>query len=240
VLSNYVCFIVQEQLRGQVAIFSDILNPSCDSTYPSYQLGNKPERLLELLGRGRRTALIFNAMDCWPDYRPVRLKEEIERLKSIGLEPTEIDLRHYFGKTSELKETLAQYDLIWVRGGNTFVLRRAYRQSGADSIIPELLAQDTLVYGGFSAGCSVLAPSLRGIDLVDDPKLVPDGYNSEIIWEGVGLVPYAIAPHYKSDHPESADIDKSVEYMIDNHMPFIALRDGEVIVINDDRQKVVN
>lgn len=205
----------------------------------SFRLGNKPEELLRLLGKGRRTALIFNAMDGWPEYRDIRFKEEIERLKSIGLEPTEVDLRKYFGKFGELKKDLAQYDLIWVRGGNAFLLRRVYKQSGADRVIPELLADDALVYGGYSAGCSVLAPSLRGIELVDDPKLLTSGYDPDTIWEGVGLIPYAIAPHYKSDHPKSADVDKSVGYMIDHHMPFIALRDGEVIVIDGNKQKVV-
>jgi dipeptidase E len=53
-------------------------------------------------------------------------------------------------------------------------------------------------------------------------------------------VQYAIAPHYKSDHPESAAIDKSVEYLIDNHIPFIALRDGETIVVDGRVQKVVS
>ena len=41
-----------------------------------------------------------------------------------------------------------------------------------------------------------------------------------------------VAPHYKSDHNESADIDKEVELMIDKKMLFIALRDWEAIIIN--------
>ncbi|WP_301108021.1 hypothetical protein [Sporosarcina sp.] len=45
------------------------------------------------------------------------------------------------------------------------------------------------------------------------------------------IVDYAIAPHYKSDHPESQDIDRSIEYMIDNKIPFIALKDGEVLIV---------
>jgi len=43
---------------------------------------------------------------------------------------------------------------------------------------------------------------------------MPDGYSCEIIWAGLGLIPFCIAPHYRSDHPESALIDKSVEYFI--------------------------
>lgn len=206
----------------------------------SFRNGNRTEELLKLLGKGRRTALINNAQDFLsPSDRSSRRDEEIDRLKSIGLDPIEIDLRLYFGKSKGLKDKLASFDLIWVRGGNCFVLRRAFKQSGADEAITELLAEDKVVYGGYSAGIDMLTPSLHGAELVDESAIVPDGYKPGIIWECLGLLPYAIAPHYKSDHPESAAIDKSIEYLIDNHIPFIALRDGEAIVVNGDEQKVV-
>lgn len=67
-----------------------------------------------------------------------------------------------------------------------------------------------------------LAPSLRGVELVDDPNIVPEGYSPELIWDGMNLIPWAVRCHYRSDHPESASADKSVEYMIDQHIPFIA------------------
>ncbi len=206
----------------------------------SFRNGNKPEELLKLLGDGRRTALIFNAQD-WKttDDRATDFAQESERLKSIGLLPEEVDLRQYFGKSDELKRRLSEYDLIWVRGGNVFVLRRAFKQSGADVILPELLRSDAVVYGGYSAGVDIMQPHLHGIDLVDDPNLVPEGYDQEIIWDCLGLIPYCVAPHYKSDHPESSDVDKAVDYYINNHIPFIALHDGEAIVIDGDKQTFV-
>ncbi len=207
----------------------------------SFRIGNKPEELLKLLGTGRRTALILNAMDFMnAKDRADDFGREAERLKVIGLEPTEVDLREYFGKPNELKQKLSEFDLIWVRGGNAFVLRRAFKQSGADAVIPELLSEDRIVYGGYSAGIDMLTPSLHGAELVDDPHIIPEGYDTEIVWECLDLLPYSIAPHYKSDHPESAAIDKSVEYLIDNHLPFIALRDGEVIAVNGDEHRVVS
>jgi dipeptidase E len=206
----------------------------------SFRNGNKPDELIKLLGAGRRTAVINNALDFVnADERADSLLNELNRLKEIGLEPTEIDLRSYFHSPEGLKQKLAEFDLIWVRGGNAFVLRRAFRQSGADKAIAELLTEDKIVYGGYSAGIDMLTPSLHGAELVDDPHTVPDGYDTDIIWDCLGLLPYAIAPHYKSDHPESAAIDKSVEYLVDNHIPFIALRDGEAIVVEGPNQHVV-
>ncbi len=206
----------------------------------SFRLGNKPEELLTLLAGRKRTAIILNAMDFVGSKDRARsLKREVDDLKSIGLKPMEIDLRDYFGKYGELKEVFLNFDLLWVRGGNAFILRRAFRQSGADEIIKELLADDAVVYGGYSAGIDMLTPSLHGSELVDDPNIIPDGYESPIIWDCLGILPYAIAPHYKSDHPESADIAKSVKYLIDNHVQFLALRDGEAIVRNGDKEVVI-
>jgi dipeptidase E len=206
----------------------------------SFRHGNRPQELLRLLDGGRRTALLMNAVDfADPMAREALTHQEMERLHSIGLASTEIDLRHYFGRPDELREALRQFDLVWVHGGNCFVLRRAFRHSGMDEVTKQLLASDEVVYGGYSAGIDMLTPSLHGAELVDDPTIVPAGYASPIIWECLGLVPYAIAPHYKSDHPESAAVDKSVEYFIDNHIPFIALRDGEAIVVEGASQAVV-
>jgi dipeptidase E len=191
--------------------------------------------LVALLADKKHAAVIHNAVDFLTSKeRTISLNREFDALKNLGLEPTEVDLRKYFGKTEELKKILSSFDLIWVRGGNAFVLRRAFRQSGADKIIEDLLANDSIVYGGYSAGIDMLTSSLKGVELVDDPNIIPEGYDRSIIWDCLGILPYSVAPHYKSDHPESADIDKSVEYLIDNHILFMALRDGEVIIMNNE------
>lgn len=189
---------------------------------------------------GKKTALIANAIDFGDEAeRRQKVNEEVERLESLGLTVTEIDLREYFNGRGNLETELAKYDLIWVRGGNVFVLRRACKQSGADTIIKEMLENDTVAYGGYSAGIDLLTPNLHGAELVDDPNIVPEGYDKEIVWDCLGILPYSVAPHYKSDHPESESVGKSVEYMINNHIPFIALRDGEAIVINGSSQEIV-
>ena len=206
----------------------------------SFHNGNQPAELLTMLKGKTRTALIMNAVDFnSEEERRQKTAEEKTRLETLGLHVTEVDLRDYFNKSELLTAELSNYDLLWVRGGNTFILRRAFKQSGADSIVKSLLENDGIVYGGYSAGIDLLVGSLHGIELVDDPNVVPEGYEETIPWEGLGILPYSVNAHYKSDHPESADIDKSIEYMINHHIPFIALRDGEAIVINGTYQKVV-
>lgn len=201
----------------------------------SFRFGDHTNKLHELLKGGTRVALIGNSMDFLEGQaRSDSINQEIERLKGIGFDPAEVDLRDYFDNPGDLKQKLEQFDLVWARGGNAFILARAFLQSGADKILRELLDKDVLAYGGYSAGVCILTPSLKGLETVDDPRVIPEGYQEREIWGGLGVLPYAVAPHYKSDHPESSMINDSVQYFIDNHMPFVALRDGEVIINNND------
>ena len=203
----------------------------------SFRMGNRPDELLNLLGDGRRTAVIMNAADAsLPERRAVGLADEFARLRDVGLDPVELDLRDYFGQSNAAKEALKGFDLVWVRGGNTFVLRRAFKYSGMDEILKELLLNDAISYGGYSAGIDLLTPSLRGSEKVDDPYAIPEGYQPEIIWDGLNLLPYSVAPHYRSDHPESAAVELMVQHLIDNHILFKALRDGQAIVVSGDRE----
>jgi dipeptidase E len=199
----------------------------------SLGLGNKADKLLEMVGAARRVAVIANACDFRIAERNDRLEREIADLQRIGLEPVELDLRDYFDTKFQASDLLG-YGMVWVRGGNAFILRRAMKQSGFDVAITQVLNGDNLVYGGYSAGTCVLAPDLHGIELCDDPNQVPDGYQPEVVWEGLGLINYAIAPHYKSDHPESAKIDKVVDYFEHNDIPYTALSDGEVVIVNTE------
>jgi dipeptidase E len=209
----------------------------------SFRLGNHPQKLVDLVKDNLRTVVVVNACDHLSDEeRSIRVQQEFAALHSLNITPIELDLRNYFNdqkKQKELPDLVAACGLIWIRGGNSFVLRRAMKKSGFDTIILDFLERDAIAYGGFSAGIVMLTPSLYGVNLVDDPDIIPTGYDPAIIWEGLGVIPYAIAPHYKSDHPESPATDNLVQYYIDNHMPFKTLHDGEVIVINGEREEMV-
>jgi len=203
----------------------------------SFNVGNRPEDLVALLHGRTKVAIILNATDGGaPDKRPSSLEREMLAMNGLGLEAMDLDLRDYFGRSEALRNALQGFDIVWVRGGNCFVLRRAFKQSGADEILKDMLIRDAIVYAGYSAAICMLTPSMHGCELVDPPDSVPEGYDSEIIWEGLGLLPYGVAPHYRSNHPESADVEKMVQYYIDNHIPFKALRDGEAIVVDGDRE----
>ncbi len=206
----------------------------------SYGFGNQPTELLSLL-KGKRVGVIANALDHQTKQkRTERLNRELDGLIELGLEPTEIDLRNYFDDNIKLAEEVKGYDFIWVRGGNVFILRKAYKQSGFDAIITDLLSNDTIAYGGYSAGICVLTPTLKGLEIVDPVNQEAERYQMDTIWDGLSILDYAFAPHYKSDHPESEDIDRYVNYLEVNKIAYKALRDGEAIVVDGTTERLLN
>jgi len=198
----------------------------------SYRLGDDPQRLAELVSDNKKVAVIANAMDFLTDEagRKQSAEREIEDLRGLGFEPEEVDLRDYFGKPKELGAKLSEYGSLWVRGGNVFVLRRAFRESGMDEWLVSQKANKELVYGGYSAGVCVLSPELKGLEIVDNPNTTPEGYKEETIWEGVGLIDFAFAPHYLSNHPEAEAVGRLVDYDKEKGIEYKALKDGEVII----------
>ncbi len=198
----------------------------------SYRLGDNPQRLTELASDNKKVAVIANAMDFLTDEvgRKQSAERELDDLRDLGFEPEEVDLRDYFGKPDKLGAKLTQYGSLWVRGGNVFVLRRAFKESGMDEWLKNHKKDKELVYAGYSAGVCVLSPELKGLEIVDDPNVTPDGYKEVVIWDGVGLIDFAFAPHYMSNHPEAEAVTGLVEYDKEKGIEYKALKDGEVII----------
>lgn len=206
----------------------------------SYKFGNHIKTFARLAGSGARVAVIMNAVD-WGDVERAQasLETQIHSLNEVDLKAEQLDLRDFFGKAEELENRMNQFDAVWVVGGNAFVLKRAYEQSGFDMIIKKLVLEDKIVYGAFSAGVVVVTPTLKGVEMIDDVNIVPDGYDVQVDIQGLGLIEYAVAMHYKSDHPESALIDQYVEYCEEKGIPIKTLRDGEVIVVEDGERRTL-
>jgi dipeptidase E len=207
----------------------------------SYLWGNNPEMLFNMVGRNKHAALLTNSADQFPEGGIVdRFKQDQAYLADNDITSERLDLRNYFDNKNELINDIKKFGLVWVRGANVFVLRRAFAQSGFDDLLIQLLKSDALVYGGYSAGACIVGTTLRGLELVDDAYITPSGYHPKPVWKGLNLLPYAIAPHYKSDHPESQLIDKSIDFFRLNDISYRALHDGEAIVINNDVESIVS
>jgi len=207
----------------------------------SYYLGNATDLLQNMVGRNKKAAVIANSIDFLAkSERSERVAAEIATLRGLGFSAEELDLRDYFNNSNDIKQKLSEYGLLMLRGGNVFVLRRALAQSGFDKVISELLDKHELVYSGYSAGACVVSPSLQGLNLADDPNVVPAGYKPEIIWKGLDLVNFAIAPRYNPDHPEAATVEQITNYFNEHGITYKTVRQGEVLVVNDGEQKLIS
>lgn len=199
----------------------------------SFKIGNDIDKLKSLIPPNKRCAYIPNALDMVED--PKWLAEftgqDVADLAGVGLNVERFDLRNYFNNQDQLSEDIRQYGVIWVSGGNVFVLRQAFRLSGFDTVLTNLAQSDNILYGGYSAGVCVLSPNLKGAELVDKITYHPYGDDIPLVWEGLNLIPFAFAPHFKSDHPESARIDQEIAYYEEHGISYKPLKDGEAIVI---------
>lgn len=203
----------------------------------SENLGNYPEVFLRMLGPNKKLAVVHNAIDYWTaNDKQAKVDQHHDQLVGQGFEPIELDLKKFFNKTEELAKILDSFGGIFLFGGNTFILRRAMAYSGLDQILIERLTKDELAYGGSSAGAIIPTPSLRGSELGDEPDNVPSGYKPEIIWDGLNLVRFHVIPHYGSDWWGKEAVAMQ-EYLKSKKLHYKIVRDGQVIVVNGDKDE---
>ena len=208
----------------------------------SFRNGDHPERLLSLRRTDRPVAVIANAIDSDDDdERRHHVNEEIARVSSMGLECEELDLRDFATSGADaLEHALRDFEVAWLRGGNVFVLRHAMARCGADDVFRRLLAEDALVYAGYSAGPCCLAPSLRGLELCDDVDAVRRLYGAEPVWEGLGVLEHAFVPHLDTPgHPETELLAEVARLYDRTGVPYVGLRDGQVLVVDGDRRELL-
>lgn len=193
-----------------------------------------PDNLAKLLGKPlseTSMVLIPNAQDYYNQRAwTVKVNRAVAEMESLGFKVTVVDLRLY-GDAQTLQRVLQNHDLIWVLGGNTFVLRYQMRRSGFEDIITDLL-EGGIVYGGDSAGALAAGLSIAGIESADDPE-----FAEEVIENGLCLVPFVILPHV--DNPEFADVVPKVKSLRQSKKDVIELTDSQAVIFDDHTHRVI-
>lgn len=198
----------------------------------SYRIPSIVE-LEELLGKSlqeTRVGLLPNAKDYYSQRaRDFKVGDLGDYMQQLGLKVEIVDLREY-DDPEVLKTKLAQYDLIWAMGGNTYMLRYEMQRSGFASMIKDLL-ETGVVYGGDSAGALVAGLSIAGVELADEPE-----FAEELITDGLALVPFVILPHV--DNPEFRDV-LPVFRELHKDKEIIELTDAQVTIFDGNSHRVV-
>lgn len=196
-------------------------------------------RLHDMVGPDKRVLFIDNAKDVGPaDERAAHVEEKRKEFTNAGFEFFELDLRNYFRSPDKLKPMIEAAPFVWVSGGNTFVLRRAFAYSGLDSLLVNALKNTNMTYGGSSAGAIIMTKTLHGTEHGDDPYVVPEGYDEEILWDGLGLIYPQLVPHYQSDW-FGKESDAMADYFTHHGMKYETLKDDEAYLVDGEYEEKI-
>jgi dipeptidase E len=102
----------------------------------SFRLGDHPERFVSMVPPPGRVAVICNAIDNEPEERPEKVAQEIAWLSELGLEPSELDLRDYFGAGEQLVPVLSAYQAVGSTGASNRRSRPCASAGGCDHSAP--------------------------------------------------------------------------------------------------------
>jgi len=174
-----------------------------------------------------RVAFIITAV-YGTDEDPWWMRQNREQLVNCGIKNIEnLDFREK--SKQELDKALADKDIIYVNGGNTFFLLHWVRKSGFDKLLQKLL-DDGKLYVGQSAGSYVVCPTIE----VAEWK----GGNKNTVGlkdlTALNLIPFLIKAHFEENYRAIIEnAEKNTSY------PIVALYDGQAVLVEDDRYKVI-
>jgi dipeptidase E len=141
---------------------------------------------------------------------------------------TELDLD---GKNAgDLLAVLKDAEIIYVEGGNSFYLLKAVRESGFDTILPELLDAGVIYMGG-SAGSYIACPTIEMAKWKHQNKY--DHYNVEDL-HALALVPFLVSVHYKDEYRELL-----TEKIAECSLPVRVLTDKQAILVQGNDVQLI-
>lgn len=147
----------------------------------------------------------------------------VERLDAMGYSAGWAD------RSTDLLSALDDTDVVFVGGGNTFLLLDRLYASGMLEAIGERV-RGGMPYIGASAGSNVAGPTIRTTN--DMPIVEPPSLSA------MGLVPFQINPHYVDRDPDSIHQGETreqrlLEYLSQNETPVVALREGAMLRVEN-------
>jgi|SRR5687768_1293843 len=169
-----------------------------------------------LLGDRKRVAFIpFAQFDLEANTERVR-----ERLGRMGYDVTQV---------REARD-LQSADAIFTGGGNTFRLLKTLYDRGLIEPIRNRVLSDGVPYIGSSAGTNITAPTMKTTN--DMPIVYPPSFDA------LRFVPFQINPHYLDPDPASTHKgetreERLREYLQENDIPVLGLREGSTLWIED-------
>ncbi|HSW66238.1 MAG TPA: Type 1 glutamine amidotransferase-like domain-containing protein [Bacillota bacterium] len=143
-----------------------------------------------------------------------------------------VNLRAY--DLAEIKQRLEFADLIYIIGGAQLTLPQLFRETGFDTLLPEL-AKNKIVMGT-SAGANVLGKQ------IEDANYWQDQYGSSeeyLANPSLSLADFNILPHFeREDHPLRTTA-KLTPLLKDHPFPLYGVTDTQAVILDDDKVEFV-
>ncbi len=185
---------------------------------------------LELLGKPfADSSLLFITTAANPETDKSYQVDDLQQLQSQNFKSiTPYDISQH--DLADVKQKIADHDVIWVSGGNTFYLLDQFRKTGLFEIF-EYLIKDK-IYGGISAGSIIATPSIK-VAFVEPADTNSVGLQD---FTGLKLVDFEISPH----SPGMVTLENTIAYSSNISRPIYALDDQSAIKVDGDKIEVVS
>lgn len=150
--------------------------------------------------------------------------KSMDDLALLGFNPIWYSLKY---KTKELvQKELADADMIWVGGGNTFYLLNIARMTGFLDVVTDLVKNKGVAYGGISAGTVLLSKDISSLNWE------PYGDENTIgltDLSALNLIDLTSIVHYSDEYKEAIESNKSLDETI------YTIPNGGMIVVEDEK-----
>lgn len=169
-------------------------------------------------------AIVVNASSTEKKKRKKAKKIKVE-FDEIGFDSTKMEL---FDLMKTKPHQLLEFDVVYILGGNPFLLLDEVNKSDARPVFKELADQGKTLMG-YSAGALLLGPDLSLMNHVDTLL----GFNEIGLKElsCIGLYDFHIFPHYTDFTNEVPELITKIEqYKLESDLPVYKLNDNQAIV----------
>lgn len=151
------------------------------------------------------------------------IQEDIDFFNNFGC-----NLEVFNMYKEKIIDTSKKYDVIWVCGGNTFLILDRMKKTGIFDFIKGAVLSDESIYFGISAGSIIAGPNIEVSAPWDENTIDLKDTN------GMNIVDFAVVPHYQNK-------DKLIVQQLENKLNYkiIKITDNEAVFVDDQGYKII-
>ncbi len=198
------------------------------------EIANEVSKLVGKSLADINVAIINEAYVVKPETSDKRwlIKELSQIEKYIGGIIDFVNLRAY--NKEEIRRRLQNADMMYIVGGQNFILPDLFKETGFDEILKEFAEQKVVM--GTSAGSIVLGKQIESDQYWKARYGVT---NCEIKNKTLELVDFNIVPHYKREDHQKWDANFLRETLKDNSFPVYAITDEQAVIYENGKISLV-